>query len=68
MFASFEDILESLLDTDMSCKECRYYDSDKGKCGGVGSVYYMKEVPYPEFIPKPHECKVRLPPSLLTFF
>ena len=59
--------VECSLDADMSCKDCRYYDSKNGKCQGVGSDYYMKQIPFPEFVPKPHECKVRLPPSLLAF-
>jgi hypothetical protein len=65
----FVDVtIENELDIRMSCNDCRYFDSNSGKCHGVGSHYYLKQVPFAKFVPKPHECQVRLPPSLLTFF
>jgi hypothetical protein len=60
--------VECSLDEKMRCGECRYYDSNTGQCNGVGSLFYLKQVQSPVYIPKPHECSVRLPPSLLTYY
>ena len=54
-------------DTSLSCVECRYYDSEKGKCNGVGSSQYGRRIPFPGYIPRSRECAVRLPPDLLSF-
>ncbi|RDE16109.1 MAG: hypothetical protein C4K48_02390 [Candidatus Thorarchaeota archaeon] len=54
-------------DTSLSCEECRYYDDGSGICLGVGSAYYMKKTPRHEFVPRYAECRIRLPPDLLSF-
>lgn len=55
------------LDCSMACKDCRYFDERTQLCQGVGSSYYQKRVPQPEFIPRSSECEVRLPPDLFSF-
>ena len=66
--AAFVDvIIQAELDVSISCRDCRYYNPERGICEGVGSRYYKKRVPFAEFTPAPSECEVRLPPSLLAF-
>lgn len=55
------------LDSSFSCRECRYFDDETRTCLGVGSAYYQRKVPYPEYVPRDNECEVRLPPDLLSF-
>lgn len=55
------------LDSNLSCKDCRYFDEESESCLGVGSAYYRREIPYPEFVPRDSECEIRLPPELLSF-
>ena len=67
--SEFVDVtIERFLDTLMSCNECRYYDLSSSRCQGVGSHFYLKFIPAPQYVPKPHECEVRLPPSLLSYY
>jgi hypothetical protein len=40
--------IECTLDTGMNCQECRYFDVDSNQCQGVGTVYYLKQVPSPD--------------------
>lgn len=54
-------------DIELSCQECRYYDEQTNRCTGVGSRYYGKEVPSPDFVPRRYDCEVRLAPDLLSF-
>ncbi len=54
-------------DCSLACKDCRYFDEKTQICQGVGSAYYQKKVPKPEFVPRNSECEVRLPPDLLSF-
>lgn len=56
-----------LRDSSLACKDCRYFDETTQLCQGVGSSYYEKKVPRPEFVPRSSECEVRLPPDLLSF-
>ncbi len=54
-------------DTTLSCGECRYYDSERRVCKGVGSSQYGRRIPFPDYVPRGRECSVRLPPDLLSF-
>ena len=66
--ADFVEIpVQRSLDDSLACIDCRYYDEDTQICHGVGSIFYQKKVPYPEFVPRGSECEVRLPPDLLSF-
>ena len=55
------------LDDDLACKDCRYFEENTHKCQGVGSQFYQKRVPHPNFVPRKDECTVRLSPDLLSF-
>lgn len=55
------------LDSSLSCKECRYFNDESESCLGIGSTYYQRKIPYPEFVPRNSECTVRLPPELFAF-
>ena len=59
--------VEYPIDTTLACTECRYFDDETQVCLGAGSTYYMKKIPYYEFVPLYSECQVRLPPDLLSF-
>ena len=66
--ANFVEIpVPNRVDAELSCCECRYYDEETGICGGVGSKFYTRRIRSPEFVPRIHECDVRLPPDLLSF-
>ena len=54
-------------DTTLSCVECRYYDIQTRRCKGIGSSQYGRKIPFPNYVPRSRECKVRLPPDLLSF-
>ena len=59
--------IQCSVDCNLACHECRYFDGDTEVCNGVGSRYYQKRVPFPEYVPRSTECEVRLPPDLLSF-
>jgi len=66
--ADFVEIpVQRSLDCSLACKDCRYFDENSQICQGVGSTFYEKRVPHPEFAPRGSECEVRLPPDLLSF-
>ncbi|KXH76594.1 MAG: hypothetical protein AM326_02375 [Candidatus Thorarchaeota archaeon SMTZ-45] len=60
-------VVERPLDETMPCKDCRYYKQRNSKCEGVGSWYYRRRIPFPEFVPNASDCEVRLHPDLLSF-
>lgn len=59
--------VQRTLDGDLACVDCRYFDEKSHLCHGVGSSYYRKKVPHPNFVPRKYECEVRLSPDLLSF-
>jgi len=59
--------IQRTLDDDLACIDCRYFDEESHLCQGVGSSYYRKKVPQPNFAPRKSECEVRLSPDLLSF-
>ena len=66
--AEFVEVpVQKELDDDLACKECRYFDDKTQICQGVGSIFYQKRVPHPNFVPRKAECEVRLSPDLLSF-
>jgi hypothetical protein len=66
--ADFVEIpVPNQVDVELSCGQCRYYNPELGICGGVGSRFYTRRVRSPDFVPRIHECDVRLPPDLLSF-
>jgi hypothetical protein len=66
--ADFVEVpVQRSLDSSLPCRDCRYFDEESRICHGVGSSFYEKRVPYPEFVPRSSECEVRLPPDLLSF-
>ena len=66
--ADFVEVpVQRSLDSSLACKDCRYLEEENQICMGIGSSYYERRVPYPEFVPRSSECEVRLPPDLLSF-
>ena len=59
--------VQRTLDDVLACKDCRYFDEKSHNCQGVGSLFYQKRVPRPNFVPRKNECEVRLSPDLLSF-
>ena len=59
--------VQRTLDDDLACRDCRYFNEKSHLCQGVGSIYYQKRVPHPNFVPRKSECEVRLSPDLLSF-
>jgi hypothetical protein len=66
--AQFVDVpVEDPVDVQLSCEFCRYFEQKGCICNGVGSEFYNKQLPFPQYVPKKNECIVRLPPDLMTF-
>jgi len=66
--AQFVEVpVQRTLDNGLACKDCRYFDERSHTCQGVGSQFYQKRVPHPNFVPRKDECEVRLSPDLLSF-
>ncbi|MBD3405525.1 MAG: hypothetical protein GF411_05240 [Candidatus Lokiarchaeota archaeon] len=54
-------------DVDLACSQCRYFEQATRQCKGIGSWFYDREIPYPEYVPKISECKIRLPLNLFAY-
>lgn len=66
--AEFVEVpVQRTLDDGLACKECRYFDDESQICQGIGSIFYQKKIPHPNYVPRKVECEVRFPPDLLSF-